>query len=229
MQQILMQLFTQSQSLECRPRLVSQMANDKRSHQNFIRVWSQRCLLIFIQTHHQGASPFSGSDETRLLMKLYVFQHAPTGERALIKLRNYPLPPCLPPSLSPLRIYNNLGPVQDQMTRAGNPLSASQHKVSRETERPRAALIFTISQVYNSSRNRQRRQRQQQLRRGSQDIKRPLSVFCLLSSCLVGATKCNRLPASDTSRLGLHSPCPMCSNCLTLRCMKTLCSKLAID
>ena len=63
-------------------------------------------------------------------MKLYVFQHAPTGERALIKLRNYPLPP----SLSPLRIYNNLGPVQDQMTRAGNPLSASQHKVSRETE-----------------------------------------------------------------------------------------------
>ena len=134
-----------------------------------MRVRSQLRLLIFIQTHHR---PFSGSDETRLLMKLYVFQHAPTGEQALIKLRNYPLPP----SLSPLRIYNNLGPVQDQMTRAGNPLSASQHKVSREAERPRAALIFTISQVYNSSRNRRRRQRQQQQRRGSQDIKRLLSV-----------------------------------------------------
>ena len=82
-----------------------------------------------------------------------------------------------PPSLSfSLEDLQQFGPVQDQMTRAGNPLSASQHKVSRETERPRAALIFTISQVYNSSRNRRRRQRQQQQRRGSQDIKQLLSV-----------------------------------------------------
>ena len=66
-------------------------------------------------------------------MKLYVFQHAPTGERALIKIEKLP-PPSLSFSFEDLQQFGACPLVRDQMTRAGNPLSASQHKVSGESE-----------------------------------------------------------------------------------------------